>query len=307
MYDDTITVANKIIIDKDLLEIFQLMNDELEENRKIANQEKIENENCDIAEQHWTTKDLDAKYECTFNFHDDTSIKVDTYSDLLSLFQNRQREIKDMWVHYHYYYYLKDGRDIDYISQSISMNISEDKMQIDVKLSSADDKMNQIYQLIKDKILKAPTRYSRIIRKRSFISYKIFFAFGLIPSLIICTLLLFIPTVREIFSSSYILYPISVLFLGFFIGSLFMGSKLHGLYSTLIPEQKYIGYDNNKRKSIYKDDINDFLSKGEIIIGKNTNNIKKRKEIIKLEKKYNGYIPIELFILGVISIVVLFL
>ena len=63
----------------------------------------------------------------------------------------------------------------------------------------------------------------------------------------------------------------------------------------------------NKNKSIYKDDTNEYLSKGEIIIGKNTKNIKKRKEIIKMEKKYNGYIPIELFILVIISIFVLFL
>ena len=44
MYNDTITVANKIITDKDLLEIFQMMNDDLEENIEIAKKETIENE-----------------------------------------------------------------------------------------------------------------------------------------------------------------------------------------------------------------------------------------------------------------------
>ena len=307
MYNDTITVANKIITDKDLLEIFQMMNDDLEENIEIEKKETIENEKYESNYQHWTVKQFSGNYNCTFNFHDDTSIKVDNYSDLLEVFHNRQNEIKSMWILYSYSYWIKDGEKQDYISQRINLAIYENSMDINFDLSSEDEKMNNIYQLIKEKILKAPTRYSRIIRKRRFISNKMYLAFGLIPSLILCTLLLFVPAIKEIFSNFFILYPITVLLFGFLLGSLLLGSKLQGLYSTLIPNQKYERFDMNKNKSIYKDDTNEYLSKGEIIIGKNTKNIKKRKEIIRMEKKYNKYIPVELFILVIISIFVLFL
>lgn len=307
MYNDTITVANKIITDKDLLEIFQMMNDDLEENIEIAKKETIENEKYESNYQHWTVKQFSGNYNCTFNFHDDTSIKVDNYSDLLEVFHNRQNEIKSMWILYSYSYWIQDGEKQDYISQRINLAIYENSMNINFDLSSEDEKMNNIYQLIKEKILKAPTRYSRIIRKRRFISNKMYLAFGLIPSLILCTLLLFVPAIKEIFSNFFILYPITVLLFGFLLGSLLLGSKLQGLYSTLIPNQKYERFDMNKNKSIYKDDTNEYLSKGEIIIGKNTKNIKKRKEIIRMEKKYNKYIPVELFILVIISIFVLFL
>ena len=307
MYNDTITVANKIITDKDLLEIFQKMNDDLEENKEILKKETIENEKYERDYQHWTVEHFSWTYDCTFDFHDDTSIKVDHYSDLLELFHSRQTEIKHMYIYYYYSYWIHNGPELKTITQRIEISVFENAMKISFNLSSEDDKMNDIYQLIKEKILKAPTRYSRIIRKRKMISYKMYFAFGFIPSLILCTLLLFVPSVREIFHTYFVLYPVTVLFLGFFLGSLFLGNKLQELYSTLIPNQKYAGYDMNKSKSLYTDDVDEYLSNGEIIFGKNTYNIKKRKEIIKLEKKYKSYLPIELFILFMITIIVIFL
>ena len=44
MYNDTIKVANKIISDKDLEEIFQRMDEELKENIQLCKQEEIQNE-----------------------------------------------------------------------------------------------------------------------------------------------------------------------------------------------------------------------------------------------------------------------
>ena len=42
MYNDTIKVANKIISETDLADIFQRMNDEIKENEQICRQEKMQ-------------------------------------------------------------------------------------------------------------------------------------------------------------------------------------------------------------------------------------------------------------------------
>ena len=42
MYNDKLEVANKIITDKDLEEIFVKMNDDMILNKQLANQEKIQ-------------------------------------------------------------------------------------------------------------------------------------------------------------------------------------------------------------------------------------------------------------------------
>mgnify|MGYP000000812856 FL=1 len=306
MYNDTIKVANKIISDTDLADIFQRMDEEIRENQQICRQETMQNEKYEREYQHWTTKDFEGKFNCTFNFYDDTNITVDNYNAFITIFNNRLHEVKDMWVRYNYHYWIQNGRDQKMISQHINMNIYEYKMDIEVNLSSDDKKMDDVYQLIKEKILKAPERYDRIIKKKSSITNKIGFALGVIPSLIICTLLVFVPTIREIYGMTYVLFPIAVVILAFMIGNTVFGGRLDRLYSTIVPEKKYDHYDASAGKSVYKDDIDKFVGTSEIIIGKNINNIHNRKEIVELEKKYSGYIPTELIVLLVLSIIMIF-
>ena len=89
------------------------------------------------------------------------------------------------------------------------------------------------------------------------------------------------------------------------IGNTVFSGKLDRLYSSIVPEKKYAGYDSKNYKSIYKDDIEKYVETSEIIIGKNIDNIKNRKEIVELEKKYSIYIPKELIALLILSIVMI--
>lgn len=305
MYNDTIKVANKIISDTDLADIFQSMDEELKENQQICRQETMQNEKYERKYQHWTTKDFDGSFTCTFNFYDDTNVTVDNYPVFITIFNNRLHEVKDMWVRYNCHYWIQNGNDQKMVSQHINMSIYEYKMDIEVNLSSDDKKMDDIYQLIKEKILHAPERYDRVIKKKSSITNKIGFALGMIPSLVICTLLVFVPAIKQIYGMTYVLFPIATIILAFMIGNTVFGGKLDRLYSTIVPEKKYAGYDSTNYKSIYKDDIEKFVETSEIIIGKNIDNIKNRKEIAELEKKYSSYIPKELIALLVLSIVMI--
>ena len=305
MYNDTIKVANKIISDSDLADIFQKMNEEILENNKICKQEIMQNEKYETEYQHWTTKNFEGTFKCTVNFYDDTNITFDNYNNFISIFNSRIHEIKEIWVRYHFSYWIQNGRDSKLMSQGISMNIYESKMDIDVNLSSEDKKMDDIYTLIKNKILNAPEKYDRIIKKKSSIANKVSFALGVIPSLVICTLLVFVPTIREVYGMTYILYPIAVVLLGFIIGETVFGGKLDQLYSTIVPEKKYAGYDSTNYKSIYKDDIDSYVQSSEIIIGKNIDNIKNRREIAEIEKKYSKYIPTEIIVILVLSLIMI--
>lgn len=305
MYNDTIKVANKIISDSDLADIFQKMNEEILENTRICKQEVMQNEKYETEYQHWTTKNFEGTFKCTVNFYDDTNITFDNYNNFISIFNSRIHEIKEIWVRYHFSYWIQNGRDSKLMSQGISMNIYESKMDIDVNLSSEDKKMDDIYTLIKNKILNAPEKYDRIIKKKSSITNKASFALGVIPSLVICTLLVFVPTIREVYGMTYVLYPIAVILLGFIIGGTVFGGKLDRLYSTIVPDKKYAGYDSTNYKSIYKDDIDSYVQSSEIIIGKNIDNIKNRREIAEIEKKYSKYIPTEIIVILVLSLIMI--
>ena len=305
MHNDTIKVANKIISDNDLRDIFQKMDDEIKRNQQICRQETMENEKYETEYQHWTTKDFEGMFKCEINFYDDTNVTFDNYLNFITIFNNRLHEIKNMYLRYGYQYSIRNGYESKYVSKSIAMNIYEYKMDIDVNMSSDDDKMDAVYQLIKEKILNAPPRYSRVVKKKTSITSKIQFAVGAIPALVLCSLLALVPTVRYLYAQTYVLYPIVVLVLSFFIGGVVYGGRLDRLYSSIVPEKVYDHYDVNAGKSVYKDDMDKYLTTSEILIGKNVDNISNRKEIVQLEKKFSKFIPAELIALTILSIIMI--
>lgn len=303
MYNDTIKVENKIITKKDLLEIFEKINDELEENKELSKQEKEKNEKIELKDKNWKLKNFDGNIKCTFNFYDSTNVTVDNYNDFLTIYNNRLHEVKDMFFRYHIIYFIQNSEMYNMVSQSISLLIYENRMEISVNISSKDENINEIYKLIKEKIINAPKRYSRIIEKKNSIKNKIIFSKGIIPSLIICSLLIFIPIIRQIYGMTLVFYPFLVIALAFTIGNIIIGPKLDKLYENIVPKKEYAGHDKNYN-SIYKDNINEYKTKSEIIIGKNINNIKNRNEIIKLEKKCSKNLKNRIIIACILVIII---
>lgn len=308
MYNDTIKVANKIISYEDLFEIFSKMQEKLLHYQKINDIEEKKNRMLEYNYQNWTFKDNGSRLTFDVNFTDDTSVSFDNYNNFISIFNNRLNEIKYIYVHYAINYTVDlEGQKSEWYNQHINMTIYEDRMDIDVSLSSKDDKINDIYELIKSKILNAPPKYDKVIQKKSTISTVVGLAIGFIPSLIILTLLLFVPAIRQIYAMGYVVFPIASLVLAFIIGGTIGSSVLDKWYSSINPEQKYAGYDTTNYKSIYKDDIDSYVKSSEILIGKNVNNLTCRKNIISCYEKYKKYIPYEIGVMILLSIIVLFL
>lgn len=308
MYSDKIQVANKIISYDDLFEIFSKMNEKLLYLKKIATKEEMQNKMLEYNYQIWTFKDNGSSLTFEVNFYDDTTIKFDNFNNFSAIFNSRLEDIKNIYVRFSINYSVSNQEQrYEYYNQHISMWIYETKAEIDVSLSSADSKIDDIYELIKNKILTAPVKYDDVIKNKSKINNITGLAIGFIPGLIISCILLVVPAIRHLFASSYVLFPICSTLLAAFIGGTIASSKLDELYKNIVPEQKYDRYDVNKGKSIYKDDIDKYVTTSEILIGKNINNLKCRKEIMEYYNEYKKYLPYELVLLVVLSIIVLFL
>ena len=308
MHNDTIKVANKIITADVLLQIFEKMHSELLGCDEIYADEVKKNEGLDYREKKWTLKSYSGSLKFDINFHDDTSAVIDDYDYFISVFNKRLSEIKSVYVTYGIYYWEESGLN-DYqdkcIHQRITMYIRENAADIDSTLSSNSNIMIDTYNFIKEKILTAPKKYNKIIKNKFKIIMTIEFAVGLIPAMVVALLLLFYSPLRTIFTNGIILYPIANILLGFLFGQVLYSGKMAKLYENISPERVYAGYNKSTYKSIYKDDIKDYTEKSEILIGKNYNNLRDRKTIKKLYNKYKKYLPIELLIIIVISIIVL--
>lgn len=306
MYNDTLKAENKIITNDSLFQIFQLMGEKLKKYKKVSEYENKSNNMLDYAYQSYTFKDEGSKMKVTVDFYDNTNITFDNYDNFASIFYNRVDEIKSLHVYYSLSYYIvtpTPNKRSDYYSQYIDMYITENKMDISFKLDSKDPKLNDLYELIKNIILNAPEKYDMVIKKKNSITNTVAFAIGMIPALIITSLLLFVPVINVILLKGYVVYPLLCVILAFLVGSLVASSKLDKYYSTIVPEKKYAGYSDGH--AVYKDDVDKFINTSEILIGRKVKNLFNRDQI-KLEyEKYKKFIPIELFILFAVTIIVI--
>ena len=308
MYSDTVKAENKIITKEDLIEIFQLMGETLKKYQKISMLEEQQNQMLDYNYKHYTFKDNGSKMRVHINFYDNTEISFDNYDNFSSIFYSRTEEIKSMTVRYSLSYEIVTpvpNKSRKYYTQSINMYITDSKIDIDIKLDSSDPKLNDIYELIKSKILNAPIKYDEIIKNKRKITNIVSISNGLIPSIIVGSIFLFIPRLNTFFLKGYLTYPILCIILSYVIGNIMASLKLDKYYAPIMPEKKYAGYDYNKRTSIYKDDIDKFVDTSEILIGKKVNNLTNRQIIKEQYEKDKKHLPDKLVILGIISIIVI--
>lgn len=308
MYNDTIKAENKIISSDDLTQIFQLMGETLKKYLKVSQQEEMQNRMLDTPYQNYTFKDEGSKMKVTVDFYDNTNITFDNYDNFMGIFYSRIDEIKTMDIYYALNYTVMTpapNRSRNFYTQSIQMHINENKLDITLNLKSADSKLDEIYNFIKNKILNAPEKYDEVIRNKNKIINTVSFGAGMIPGIVITSLLLFIPVVNNIILKGYVVYPIVAVILSYMIGSMISSSKLDKYYETIVPSKKYAGYDSTNYKRIYKDDIDSFVGTSEILIGKKINNLDNRRMIKKVYEKYKGLIPKELIALLIITVIVI--
>lgn len=292
MYNDTVTAANKIISYNDLYDIFLAMNDEITKWQKVSKNEEMNNQRLEYRYQKWTFKDSASSLKISLNFYDDTEIKFDNFNNFATVFNNRLEEIKNIYVHYR----------TEYHTNSITMYIYENKIDVNVSLDSNDDKTNHIFEMIKSKINNAPEKYDNVIKNKSSIMFKVGIALAFIPAIIICILLLFVPTLRMLFANGIVLFPIVCCMTAFVLSGTMSAWKLEDLYKNIVPSKKYISYEKG-----YKDDIDKFTSTSEILIGKNTHNMENRKQIMEFYNKYKKYLPYEIGAIAILSLIVIFL
>lgn len=308
MYNDTIKAENKIISSDDLTQIFQLMGETLKKYLKVSQQEEMQNRMLDTPYQNYTFKDEGSKMKVTVDFYDNTNITFDNYDNFMGIFYSRIDEIKTMDIYYALNYTVMTpapNRSRNFYTQSIQMHINENKLDITLNLKSADPKLDEIYNFIKNKILNAPEKYDEVIRNKNKIINTVSFGAGMIPGIVITSLLLFIPVVNNIILKGYVVYPIVAVILSYMIGSMISSSKLDKYYESIVPSKKYAGYDSTNYKRIYKDDIDSFVGTSEILIGKKINNLDNRRMIKKVYEKYKGLIPKELIALLIVTVIVI--
>ena len=304
MSTDRMGLANKILTSDDLFEIFSKMNETISRYKKISAIEESRNATLDYSYQEWSFKDNSSKLEFTVYFYDNTDIKYDKFDNFLTVYNTRLEEIKRIDVYFCLSYDVTQDHTKKFHYHSINLYITETDLSVSYNIDDSDNKVEEVYNLIKNKIVNAKEKYDYVVKNKTKIATIIALAIGLMPAIVITTLGIFVPQLKELYTRGYVLYPIACFVIAFVVGGTIESYMLDKYFKHIVPDKKYAYYDANKGKSVYKDDIEKFTSTSEILIGKNVNNVECRTKIKEAYDKYKGLVPIEVGIVLIMSLVI---
>lgn len=307
MSEMSIQSRNKIISKDLLLEIFDAMHDEYEKCKQIAAEEKAKNEPFQLQYQKWTLHYFSGDLKFTVYYLDDHSVMYDNYQTFTSIFKNQIHSIKRIYVDYTMSY-NKPGPNNefgDHMYNSLHLTIDTDKVEVSANLASGDHYMEEVYNLITQKIANAPEKYDRLIRGKEFINFKIGLPLGLIMGMVLVSATVFIPQLREFYQKYFFMFPALILLLGLVL-SVFVGNmRTAANYAKLIPK-KYGGYDVNTNSSYYNDDIQKLTETSEVLIGEKANNQRERDHIAACERQSMKFLPIAFGITAIVTLIMFF-
>lgn len=287
-----------------LLEIFEAMNSELKQLKKIAEEEKQQNEPLKPEYQKWTLRYFDGNLRFSIYFLDSHNVSYDNYDTFISIFKNQSVSIERIFVHYRMSYNeMKDGGNLgESMHNGIDLVIDKDKLEVSADLASSDHYLEDTYNMILQKIASAPPKFDHIIKAKELISFKIGLPLGLIIGAVLIAATIFVPQMHDFYRKMPYILPVLQLLLGSVI-SIFIGSMRTSTdYAKLIPK-KYGGYDANTKSSYYNDDLKKLTETSEVLIGDKTNNLTIRNGIAAEEKKAAKRIPIAFSIVLAICLI----
>lgn len=308
MYSVPIHSENKIITKDDLIEIFNKINEEVEKCRKINAQEKAENEKLSYEYQKWTMWNYSDHVRWMVDYYDNRQVTYDDFQSFLAVFKNQAYAIK--WVHVYcsVSYGIKNegSHEVEHVSNNITMNIREDRLEVESSISSKDPRMTEVYDFISQKINSAPPKMDRIVKQKELIIMKIGFALGLLPAIILVFASIFIPQLHGFYNQHFYFFPLLILFLGFIFAIFLGGARTSKSYDKIIPK-KYDRYDANAHKSVYNDDLKTLSETSDVLIGHKSDIGTERRRIAEDEKRLTKIIPILLGVAAVMTLIAFFI
>ncbi len=300
-------IKNKIITYETLKDIFYKLNDVFSYWINVYKNEEQKNKMVAYNYQRWSFKNTGSEFTFNVHFKDNSRMRFEKFENFIGILETRLEEIEGINTFLNLSYAVDDGNMHKLYHQTINLTMYENEVKIRANLDSNDRKLEEVYNYIREQINSSQDRYDDVIRNKNKIKLTTGIAIGFIPSIILSTLLILVASVKELFKESFVMYPVIVLFLTYFFGMIIGNSIFENLYKNINPKQKYIGYDSSNHRSMYKDDIDKYRDSSEVLIGKNINNIKDRKEIIDIYNKYKIFISKELIILLICSLIILFI
>lgn len=262
--------------------LFQKKNDN---KGSVFNEKDIEYENGNV-EVRYTVK-----------LHNGKDMTESDYNWFMGML-NQTRAIEEIIIELKVSYHSKDNKEnskTQYNSIHASVYFRDAKMDlkysdvyINVRTTNQENEAHNIYSTIMNTLENNEERYNKTIKNRKIRMQSFSISVGILLSYILYFILRLNSEVLPDAIVNYMSNKYFIVFgqwlLAILLGNLLSYWYILSIYRPLLPNAKYVGYNRSSHKSMYTDDINNYIEHSEVHIGKYWDADKRRKKIEKIYK-----------------------
>ena len=294
-------IINKIIPIETIIEIAGYLEDQKEEYNRLFENEKNKNINLSYSEQLYQYKGDNAKVEYTLRFKDGKEIKEEDYNWFIGMLDNL-KAIEKITFYYHVGYSsnYENREHYEYMRLNTWIFFHEDSISLSVDGKNMEEQVYRLHSYLRGVLENNDERYNKTVKNRKLRIQSLCFSIGFILSYIIYFVLLANKAKLPQEIANYLNNKYAVIFGQWFIsaiiGNLFGFPIMMGLYRNILPKTKYSHYSRSSHKSVYVDNIEDYIANDEVQIGQFANNGKNREIIEKIYKITSKIVLVQLVI-----------
>ncbi len=295
-------VINKQISLEQIIRVADHLEDYKEKYDKKFELEENKNKNIPYGEKQWEYENGNTNIKYTIHFKNGKNITESDYNWFVGNL-GQAKAIKDISIDLYISYYTKSNNSTTndiYNKVNISLWFREFDASIDIDTMNQENEAHNVYSEIMNILEDNEDRYNKTIKHRKVRIQSFCITIGIILSYVLYIALKMNVDKLDPFIAQYLDNKV-VLLVGQWLVAILAGNVLSywfmiSIYKPLLPESKYAGYNSSTYRSVYKDDVDDFVEHSEIHFGKYWDAEKRRNKIEKIYKITSKIVLVQLAI-----------
>ena len=302
-------VVNKQIPIKSIIDIANYFDDYKNRYNNMFEQDKKKNKDLAFGDKNLEYENGNTELRYTVKLRNGQDMTETDYNWFIGQL-NQPGAIEEIMLDLRVSYYNKSGKE-NYNDQYNSINVSVDfrdarmdlrysDVSIDVQTTNQEREANNIYSTIMNTLEDNEDRLNKTIKHRKIRIQSFCISVGIILSYILYIVLRMNMNKFPIEIVTYLTNKYVIVFGQWFVaillGNIFSYWYILSIYRPLLPEAKYAGYNSSTYKSVYKDDIDNYIEHSEVHFGQFWDAEKRRTKIENIYKITSKIVLVQLLI-----------
>lgn len=294
-------IVNKIIPIETIVEVANYLEDQKEEYKRLFERDAQKNRDLKYSEQVYEYKGENPKVQYTIKFKDGREITEPDYNWFIGMLGNLKAiEHISFYSSINYSTNYKNREHYEYMHLSTFVHFYEDTTTIRVDGTNMEEQVYRIHSYLRGTIENNEDRYNKTVKNRNFRVQSFCLSIGFVLSYIIYLVLngmrAELPEILlQILDNKYGII-LGQWFISALVGNILGFPIMMALYRSIVPKAKYSHYSRSSHKSVYVDNVEDYVAHNEVQIGKFANNGKNRAIIEKIYKITSKIVLVQLAI-----------